>query len=109
EILLGENRVEALPLDHAEAAIVHQLVDDHFRDALADVLAVVPPVIDGAEVEIEQRHRRTRRLRMRSRNAEQQGRKGDAHQTQVLPHDSLLNQWPAVCAAEMRKGTDTGR
>ena len=55
EVLLGEDRVELLALDHAEAAVVDQLVDDLIGHALADVVVApdaAPPVVDGAVVEV---------------------------------------------------------
>ena len=44
--------VEALALDDAVAAVLHEAVDDEVGDALADVL-VAPPAVDGAVIEVD--------------------------------------------------------
>ena len=58
EVLLGEHGVELLALDHAEGAVVDQRVHDLVGHALADVVVAPPVVVDGAEVEVHDGHRR---------------------------------------------------
>ena len=81
EVLLGQDRVEALALDDAEAAVFDQAVDDQIGDALADVPVAFPPVLNRPVIEVEDGHRGTGALRAGGRGDREggQGQRGGAN------------------------------